>query len=217
MTRPAPMTGPALMTGPAPMSGPARSPLDRRTAMSVLSPEPPPRLVTPDSPTTLRLLPVPVSEPPYDDEVEASGGEQSSRPLGPLRTHARLSLVPDLDEEQQSRRSTPLGDLPPARPVAHALVQGLLEVLAGVRPVKQLRGTTTLEMYDRLEQHLRSTPRPTGARPGGGAVRSLHLQERPEGVVEICATVHRGLRPSALALRMEGVNGRWACTQLDGL
>jgi hypothetical protein len=101
--------------------------------------------------------------------------------------------------------------------VAHALVQGLLEVLAGVRPVKQLRSTTSLEMYDRLEQHVQSTPRATGPRPGGGAVRSLHLQERPEGVVEICATVHRNQRPSALALRMEGVDGRWACTQLDGL
>ena len=185
--------------------------------MSVLSPEPPLALATPDSPTTLRLLPVPISEPPYDDELTSSDGQPSSRTLGPLRTHARLCLVPDLDEEPQSGNRTPLGDLPPARPVAQALVQGLLEVLAGVRPVKQLRATTTLEMYDRLEQHVQSAPRPTGARPGGGAVRSLHLQERPEGIVEICATVHRGPRPTALALRMEGVNGRWACTHLDGL
>ena len=185
--------------------------------MSVLSPEPPLALISPDSPTTLRLLPVPVSEPPYDDELDASGNDPALRSLGPLRTHALLRLVPDLDEEPPSASRTPLGDLPPARPVAHALVQGLLEVLAGVRPVKQLRATTTLEMYDRLEQHLQSAPRPTGPRPGGGAVRSLHLQERPEGIVEICATVHRGQRPTALALRMEGVDGHWACTQLDGL
>ncbi len=183
--------------------------------MSVLSTEPL-ALHAPDSPLTLRLLPVPVSEPPYDDEVVVAASDALRRPLGPLRTHPSLRLVPDLDEEPSAGR-TPLGDLPPARPVAHALVQGLLEVLAGVRPVKQLRSTTSLEMYDRLEQHVQSAPRATGPRPGGGAVRSLHLQERPEGVVEICATVHRGQRPTALALRMEGVDGRWACTQLDGL
>ncbi len=183
--------------------------------MSVLSPEQPLPLPAPESPLTLRLLPVPMSEPPYDDEVVRSGGAPL-RSLGPLRTHPSLRLVPDLDDEPSAGR-TPLGDLPPARPVAHALVQGLLEVLAGVRPVKQLRGTTSLEMYDRLEQHVQRAARPTGPRPGGGAVRSLHLQERPEGVVEICATVHRGHRPTALALRMEGVDGRWACTQLDGL
>jgi hypothetical protein len=45
----------------------------------------------------------------------------------------------------------------------------------------------------------------------------LHVQERPEGVVEVCATVQRGGRVAALALRLEGFDGRWRCTVLQGV
>jgi hypothetical protein len=50
-----------------------------------------------------------------------------------------------------------------------------------------------------------------------GAVRSLHVQERPEGVAEVCATVRRGPRMAAIALRLEGIGGRWCCTELAGV
>ena len=60
-------------------------------------------------------------------------------------------------------------------------------------------------------------PRVTGSRPGTGAVRSVHVQQRPDGVAEVCATVHRGQRMAALALRLEGRDGRWCCTELAGL
>jgi hypothetical protein len=48
-------------------------------------------------------------------------------------------------------------------------------------------------------------------------VRSLHVQQRPEGVAEVCATVRRGERTAAIARRLEGVGGRWCCTDLAGL
>jgi hypothetical protein len=47
-------------------------------------------------------------------------------------------------------------------------------------------------------------------------VRSVHVQERPEGVAEVCATVHRNGRAGAVALRLEGRNGAWRCTELVG-
>ena len=112
---------------------------------------------------------------------------------------------------------TPMSDLPPARPVAHALVQGLLEVLAGVRPVTQLQRGTTPELFAQLERVVHGRPRAVGARPVTGAVRSLHVQERPDGVAEVCATVRRGPRMAAVALRLEGIRGRWTCTELAGL
>ncbi|MCY7364360.1 MAG: Rv3235 family protein, partial [Frankiaceae bacterium] len=117
-------------------------------------------------------------------------------------------------DEDAERERTPADLLPPARPVAHALVQGLLEVLAGVRPVSQLQRSTTPELFAQLELAVHAHPRSTGARPVTGAVRSLHVQERPEGVAEVCATVRRGQRMSAVALRLEGLSGRWTCTQL---
>ena len=190
--------------------------------MSVPSAEAPLALVPARVPT-LRLLPVPPCEPPYDDE--RTGGlsvvAAAPAPVGPLRAlpPLPLRLVPALDDEDDDGPSarTPVADLPPARPVAHALVQGLLEVLAGVRPVSQLQRGTTPELFAELERVVHGRPRTTGARPRTGAVRSLHVQERPEGVAEVCATVSRGSRAAAVALRLEGIGGRWCCTEVAGL
>src|SRR4051812_19084038 len=94
----------------------------------------------------LRLLPAPSSEPPYDDELP--GGRPL--PLRPrdLRGRRPLRLVPppaaDVPEEELL--------LPPVRPFAKALVQRLLEALAGVRPVAQLKRDTTMDVYDDLER-----------------------------------------------------------------
>lgn len=167
----------------------------------------------------LRLLPVPVSEPPYDDELASPGEAAPRRSLGPLCLLAPpLRLVPDLaTAEEPARPRTPACELPPPRPMARALVQGLLEAFAGVRPLTQLQADLTVELYAQLEQQIRYRPRTAGCRPGTGAVRSLHIQQRPEGVAEICATVHRGQRTAAIALRLEGIAGRWCCTDAAGL
>lgn len=188
--------------------------------MSVTNAEAPLALV-PALPA-LRLLPVPASEPPYDDELPVRLLAPAAVPLGPLRglVPAPLRLVPALparDSDEDGPVRTPVSDLPAARPVAHALVQGLLEVLSGVRPVSQLQRSTTPELFLELEQVVHGRPRAVGARPVTGAVRSLHVQERPEGVAEVCATVRRGPRMAAIALRLEGIGGRWCCTELAGL
>ena len=175
------------------------------------------RSLSPSLPT-LRLLPAPVSEPPYDDELPPRP-VSTAPPLGPLRSFAPLlRLVPDLlPGAEPTPVRTPASELPSAHPVARALLQGLLEVLAGVRPLTQLQRGTSLELYAELEQVMIARPRVTGSRPGTGAVRSVHVQQRPDGVAEVCATVHRGQRMAALALRLEGRDGRWCCTELAGL
>jgi hypothetical protein len=189
--------------------------------VSVLDPELPLVLTRPALPA-LRLLPVPPSEPPYDDELPAA--RRLPPPvLLPRAAHQALRLVPALrtaetldDDVDDGPARTPRADLPPARPFAHALVQRMLEVLAGVRPLGQLQRDTTLELYDELERLVRSRPRPKGPRPTRAAVRSVHVQERPEGVAEVCATVQRGGRAGAVALRLEGRGGSWRCTSLVG-
>ncbi len=172
----------------------------------------------------LRLVPAPPCAPPYDDELAAGHTRPAGlpTPLGPLRGLAppSLRLVPALpqataDDDEHQRPRTPAALLPSARPVAHALVQGLLEVLAGVRPVSQLQRATTPELFAELELAVQAKPRDTGTRPATGAVRSLHVQERPDGVAEVCATVHSGARVVAIALRLEGLSGRWTCSELS--
>lgn len=167
----------------------------------------------------LVLLPVPVSEPPYDDELPDRIAPRLSlvttppAPVGPLASLPALHLV-----------APPVALVPPSvptapavRPVARALVQALLEVLGGVRPVTQLRRRTSLDLYADLEDLVHAQPRPVGARPSTGAVLSLHVQQPTATVAEVCATVRRGPRAGALALRLELDAGAWCCTAVAGL
>jgi hypothetical protein len=160
----------------------------------------------------LRLVAAPASAPPYDDEP---GGPRLLRLVGPL------TVVPDPvpfdDEAWLASERTPTAQLPAAQAFARVLVQGVLEVLAGVRPVKQLQRDTTPELYASLAETIALRPRATGPRPDPRAVRSLHVQQRPEGIAEVCATVKRGARTIALALRLEGLDGHWKCTELVGI
>jgi hypothetical protein len=182
-----------------------------------------------DERPVLRLLPAPACEPPYDDELPA-GRALRAVPARPSAAPVLLRLVPrgpldagallaDPDEEPGAR--TPLAQLPPARPFAHALVQRLLEVLAGLRPVSQLQRDTSFELFLELEQvvacHTAARRRHAERRPTRRDVRSVHVQARADGVAEVCATVRRGGRTTALALRLEGVGGAWCCTALLGV
>ena len=182
--------------------------------MTAVLTEPEPSLASTTLP--LRLVPAPTSAPPYDDEV--SDGTCPAPllrllpPLDPPPPPARFD-----DEAWLASERTPTAQLPSATDMARTLVHGLLEVLAGVRPLQQLRRDTTPELYASLRMTMLRTRRDGGNRPGPRAIRSLHVQERPEGIAEVCATVRRGTRLGALALRLEGVDGRWQCTEVAGL
>lgn len=163
------------------------------------------------APPALRLVPAPAAAPPYDDEVgPAPLLRLVTEPLAPEPT-------PNDDDAWCAATRTPTAQLPAAQVFARTLVQGLLEVLAGVRPIRQLQRDTTPELYTSLATQVTRGRCLAGPRPDRRAVRSLHVQERPEGVVEVCATVVRGPRLAALALRLEGQDGRWRCTDLAGV
>lgn len=177
-----------------------------------------PVLETPPCPTpvvesprlpALRVLTAPTSAPPYDDEP-------GPRPVLHLVALPQVPFVLDesfwLDEDL-----TPTAELPCARTFTAVLVQGLVEVFAGARPLTQLRWQTTVELYAELAEGLRGGRRTPGGRPEPRSVRSVHTQERVEGVVEACATVRRNGRLVAVAVRLEGRGGRWVCTDLEGL
>ena len=107
--------------------------------------------------------------------------------------------------------------LPDARFWAGRLTQAILEVEAGVRPVSQLRRWTSDAVYAQLRRQsnrrrvlaLRETDR---RRTPGLTVRSVRVCEPDDGIAEVCAVVHDGHRPRALAMRLEGTDGRWRCT-----
>ncbi len=106
---------------------------------------------------------------------------------------------------------TPRPSLPPPMPHAATMVRAILEVLAGDRSIRQLARCSTPEVYDELEVLVS----PRTARPWAGSLRRLLLCEPVPGVAEVTAIVAQGARTVAMALRLEGMDGRWQLTALQ--
>jgi hypothetical protein len=228
-------------------------------------------------PGDLRRVPVPLCDPPFEDETTeavdtattaaattaaATNGSRTrvgngtgdgaqetlalafalpsglpvspDEPTGLSRgSHRRLQLVPP-PESKPARRSakrkrtpqddfgprrTPRASLPEPKPWAGRLVQAIVEVTSGVRPVSQLVRWTTSDVYATMQRRIAHTEllsqRTAGGRRVGAIVRSIHVDEPSDGVAEVCAVAQHGARCRAIALRLEGFDGRWQCTALQ--
>jgi hypothetical protein len=163
----------------------------------------------PDS--CLVLRPAPRTEPPYDDELPPRHLRLVGTTAEPLPFDDPgprvLAEVPDFFDPQPTSRH----ELPPPREWLNRLLRVVLECLDGWRPTVQLRPYAAPEVITAV-----AARRPSVARPGTAPrVSSLHVTEPVDGVVESCAVVHRGGRPQAVAIRLEGLDGRWLCVALN--
>lgn len=117
----------------------------------------------------------------------------------------------------ERRRRTPEADLPEPRRWAARLAQAVLETLAGQRPVQQLSRWTDEPVFVALSR--RANLRAARRRPRTPAhrvtVRSVRASRPAPNAVEACVVVQTGPRARAVALRLEGLDGRWLCTALD--
>jgi hypothetical protein len=188
----------------------------------------------------VRVLPAPRHTPPYDDELDRTDREGPQRRLtvlpgqgelplewmlrGGLPARPRVPLVlvrgdPDASSDEGEEPDdfgpvpTPRAKLPAPGPWAGRLVQAVVEVIGGDRPLGQLVRWTDEHVYSELRTLV--TARREGAMTRARAsVRSVHVAEPSDGIVEVCAVIHDGARAHAYALRLEGADGRWCCTHL---
>jgi hypothetical protein len=139
-------------------------------------------------------------------------GEPESPPATVRRRANR-----DLTDEEFGPQRTSRALLTEPRPWAGRLVQAVVEVTAGVRPLTQLVRWTTSEVYESMQRrasHARTSARIDDLDRWAEVVRSVHVSEPVDGVAEVCAIVQQGPRCRAIALRLEGIDGRWQCTAL---
>jgi len=140
----------------------------------------------------------------------------------PDRSLRLVSREPALDLDTDPAVAvvaTSRADLPDPGPWTAQLVQAVLEVLAHERPRQQLVRWLAPEVYADLGVHLAASPaRPAAGRAPSGRARrtvsSIHVSEPADGVVEASAVVLGGRRARAVAVRLEGWDGRWRCTRL---
>jgi Family of unknown function (DUF6459) len=181
----------ALPSGvPAVPSGPSTEAVSRRLA-----------LVPPLAPAT-------VTKP---DQTAASQAEASQH----APRAGRKRVVRDADIDDFGPQRTPRALLPEPQPWAGRLVQAIVEITAGVRPIAQLVRWTTSDVYESVCRRTAHLATVRDRRRTGAIVRSVHVDEPGEGVAEVCAVVQQGNRCRAIALRLEGVDGRWQCTALQ--
>ncbi len=175
------------------------------------------------APSHLRLLPIPDTEPapdaaPYTPQpAQLTPAEQPDQPM------LALTLEPTASGPSQpvrfesfGPRPTPTRELPDPQRWTRQVVQAMVEVLAGVRPPAQLARWTSPDVYAGLQRRVRGHAAGPGRWTGRPAVvRSVHVCQPADGVVEACAVLVGGERVRAVALRLEGVDGRWRVTAVQ--
>ena len=102
------------------------------------------------------------------------------------------------------------------------IVQAVVEIVGGDRPVSQVLRWTTPGVYQDLGRRAHLVARAVGQRPGQGGVQGT----RPhvvgvrtcfvsDQVAEVSAHVRYGRRSRAVAARFERHRGRWVCSALE--
>jgi hypothetical protein len=186
------------------------------TPMTLVPPSPLTTRTTTVPVRALRRVPPPAIEPaavPFDGAVPptlrqpalvvAESSSVGARRPAPLAVVAREGCAPP---------PTPRSSLPDARVWTRRLVTGVLEVQAGIRPPVQLARYLDERVFAALRRSQRA-----GSGQGSGRLRSVRISEPNDGVVEATAIIERAGRCSAVALRLEGIDGRWVCTVFEAL
>lgn len=114
---------------------------------------------------------------------------------------------------------TSAADLPDPVPLLRSLTQGVLEVLAGVREVDQLARWFSEEAFRALVIRANLSARARSARglaPTRPAYRilSIHQSSPVDSAVEAAVVVAGPGRTRAVAIRLEGLDGRWRASSL---
>lgn len=147
--------------------------------------------------------------------VRTKYGLQETLPFDWSQTDTEKSLAylpPRIAENRPDSfdiQATARVDLPSARQWSMRLVHALVEVVNGSRPAAQLTRWITPEVMGQLHSHIARNKMP---RLG---VRSIHVHETDDGVAEVSSVFGTPNRSFALALRLEGLDGRWRATSLE--
>jgi len=113
-------------------------------------------------------------------------------------------------------------DLPDPAPMAQNLARRVIEILAGARDLDQVSRWVSDDVYMHL---LKRVVISTRARKAKGerivrpnfSVGKVFLCEPRDGVVETAVLVEGKARTRVVAIRMEGLDGRWRATAIGVL
>lgn len=136
-------------------------------------------------------------QPPEIDDIERS----QKLYLNPT-THGEV-FDPDFAPEP-----SPLSELPDIERWTLTYLITALEILAKRRPLQQIARSTHRFTFNSIAAQIGKI----GELP---KIRKIHRHQPIEGVIEMTALLTFKERTRALAIRFEGVDRRWLCTEFD--
>lgn len=165
--------------------------------------------------------PLPDTEAPRVDPATLANGRGRDPRQGTLslvrhEPGARVILrpLPPLAPDDFGPRRTPTVELPEPRAWAAGMAATMLQVATGSRPPTQVIRHTAHDVYDSLvRRHGIAVRRGTGSRRPIRPRRVL-VCHPCDGSVEATVIVDDGHRTRALALRLDGCDGRWVVSAL---
>ncbi len=109
-------------------------------------------------------------------------------------------------------------DLPAPGPLLENLAAAVIEILLGVREVQQIARFVTEPLFDLLTERAlvarRERARQRQREVPGFAIGSVRACHAADGVVEGAVVVRSAARTRAVAIRLEGLDGRWRATAI---
>ncbi|MEO7260560.1 MAG: Rv3235 family protein [Jatrophihabitantaceae bacterium] len=163
--------------------------------------------------------PAPRREPPFDDELPGRhlslvGPLDQPLPFDTVGPNAPSAMRLRAEPDPFAVRPTGRHELPEPAAFARRLVIGVIETATGRRSAAQLRHHTSPTVQAGLARDAGRISR-LGSAHRPAALHSLHITEPADGVAEVAAVLRVGDRFRALALRLEGLDGRWRCVRLQ--
>lgn len=102
------------------------------------------------------------------------------------------------------------------------IVQAIVEIVGGDRPLTQAVRWTSPRVYQQLGRRTAHLGKVGSYAPGVGRVQRVRPRVTgvtsssiDHGIVEAAVTIRTGQRARAVAVRFEQSDGRWICTVLD--
>ena len=128
----------------------------------------------------------------------------------------KLYLVPAVDKEfgiewlhpKFSPIPSGLSELPEVSRWCESFVIRVIEVWSGRRSISQLSGNCHRSAQKQILEHMSVATQKC-------QIRKIYLNQPIEGVVEVTVTLRVIDRVRSLSLRLEGVDKRWICTDLN--
>jgi hypothetical protein len=159
--------------------------------------------------TTIEL--VPISSDPDEDFLHPVLEMFKPAPKIAEAIKPRLYLLPStFGEEFDSEfapQPTSASDLPDIQPLVFQFIHNAVEIWAGRRSPQQLQAMCHYKVYSELQKSAASLKEI-------GRVRKTRITQPIDGVCETAITIRFGDRLRVVAMRFEGLDGRWLCTCL---